>query len=132
MKNIFKKGDLKVYKFVVAEADVASFKGEVVHEVCSTFALTREAEWTTRQFVLDMKEHDEEGIGTFVSLTHKAPAFVGEEIIIRGIISELQGQELICEYDAKVGGRLIADGKTGQKIFKKEKLALLFSSARNK
>jgi fluoroacetyl-CoA thioesterase len=94
--------------------------------------LTREVEWTTRQFVLDMKDEDEEGIGTFVTLNHRGPAFVGEEIAVRGIVLEINGHELICSYEAKVGDRLIADGTTGQKIFKKEKLAQLFSSSKNK
>lgn len=108
---------------VVTLADVASFHGNIVHEVCSTFTLAREAEWATRQFVLEMRDADEEGIGTFVTVNHKAPAFVGEEIVIAGRVEELNGHELICSFEAKVGERLIAEGKTGQKIFKKEKLA---------
>ena len=108
---------------VVKPVDVAAFHGNVVHEVCSTFTLAREAEWTTRQFVLDMRDADEEGIGTFITVNHKAPAFVGEEILIAGKVEELNGNELICTFEAKVGERLVADGKTGQKIFKKEKLA---------
>jgi fluoroacetyl-CoA thioesterase len=130
MKNIFNEGDVKQYRMVVSSADVAAFHGRIVHEVCSTFALTREIEWTTRQFVLDIKDEDEEGIGTFVTLNHKGPAFVGEEITIYGKLLELKGHELICSYEAKVGDRLVADGRTGQKIFKKEKLAQLFASAK--
>jgi fluoroacetyl-CoA thioesterase len=130
MKQLFKKGDIKEHRMRVSSADVAAFKGKVVHEVCSTFALTREVEWTTRQFVLEMKEDDEEGIGTFVTLNHKGPAFVGEEINLQGMVDEINDHELICSYEARVGERLVADGKTGQKIFKKEKLAQLFSNAR--
>lgn len=123
MKNIFKPGDKKETKMVVAAVDVAAFHGTVVHQVCSTFTLAREAEWTTRQFVLAMRDDDEEGIGTFITVNHKGPAFIGEEIEIAGKIEEINGHELICSFEAKVGDRLVADGKTGQKIFKKEKLA---------
>jgi fluoroacetyl-CoA thioesterase len=123
MKNVFKPGDRKETKMVVTSVDFASFHGNVVHQVCSTFTLAREAEWTTRQFVLDMKDADEEGVGTFVTVNHKAPAFEGEEILIAGTLEELNGHELICSFEVKVGARLVADGKTGQKIFKKEKLA---------
>jgi fluoroacetyl-CoA thioesterase len=126
MKPIFKTGDKKEYRSVVSRDDVAAFHGSVVHEVCSTFSLARDIEWTTRQFVLEMRESDEEGIGTFVNIAHKSPAFVGEEITFTGIVEKLNGNELICSVVARVGNRLIAEGTTGQKILKKEKIHKLF------
>lgn len=113
---------------VVAASDVAAFHGKVVHDVCSTFTLSREAEWTTRQFVLEMKDEDEEGVGTFIIVNHRSPAFVGEEIVFLGKVETITGNELICSFEAMVGDRLIADGKTGQKIFNKQKLAQRFQS----
>jgi predicted thioesterase len=127
MKEIFKPGDIKEYRTTVNRKDVAIFQGEVVHEVCSTFALARDIEWTTRQFVLEMKEDDEEGIGTYLQIAHKAPAFVGEELTVKGIFESLTGHELSCSYQVFVGSRLIAEGKTGQKILKREKINILFS-----
>src|SRR6187402_2844103 len=126
MKVVFKPGDQKDYRHVVQPGDVAAFQGEVVHSVCSTFALARDIEWTSRQFVLAMREDDEEGIGTFLSIDHKSPAFVGEEIVFTAYIDQLTGNELICTYEAKVGERLIANGKTGQKILKREKIEKIF------
>ena len=131
MKNIFKPGDVRSYMMTVESTDVAAFHGKVVHEVCSTFTLSREAEWTTRQFVLEMKDDDEEGVGTFITVNHHAPAFVGEQIVFTGRVESIKGHELICTFDARVGDRLIADGKTGQKIFNKEKLAHRFSSVKH-
>jgi predicted thioesterase len=130
MKDIFKRGDVKECRMTVQAGDVAAFHGNVVHEVCSTFTLAREAEWTTRQFVLDLREEDEEGIGTFVTVNHRAPAFVGEEIVVTGRLEEINGHELNCSFEARVGERLVAEGTTGQKIFKKEKLVKLFSSVK--
>jgi fluoroacetyl-CoA thioesterase len=126
MKNIFIIGDKKEYKHIVQHADVAAFGGEIVHEVYATFALARDAEWTTRQFVLDMRDEDEEGIGTFLSIEHKSPAFVGEEVNYSAQVHQINGHELICLYEAKVGARIIATGKTGQKILKKDKIKTLF------
>lgn len=126
MKSIFKKGDRKQTTYVVKESDVASFQGKVVHQVCSTFALAREIEWSTRQFVLEMRDEDEEGIGTLITIDHRGPAFVGEEINFTARIDEINGNELICEYEAKVNDRIIALGKTGQKIMKREKIAKIF------
>jgi predicted thioesterase len=116
--------DLKItqHRYTVKPADVAAFNHETVHAVCSTFVLAREVEWTTRQFVLALRDDDEEGIGTHLSIDHKNPAFVGEEIIFTAQIEELNGHELVCTFQAHANGRLIATGKTGQKILKKEKI----------
>jgi predicted thioesterase len=126
MKAIFKPGDQKIYERVVQEGDVAAFHGEVVHPVCSTFALARDIEWSTRLFVLDMREDDEEGIGTFLSVEHKSPAFIHEKLTIEATVEHITGHELICSYIARVGERIVATGKTGQKILKREKIARLF------
>lgn len=126
MKKIFRPGDSKQIQYLVKEIDVASFKGNVVHPVCATFTLAREIEWATRQFVLEMREDDEEGIGTSLSIEHRGPAFVGEEIVIKAWVEEINGHELICRYEATVKDRLVAIGKTGQKILKREKIAQIF------
>jgi fluoroacetyl-CoA thioesterase len=128
MKSIFKPGDEKQLTFVVSEADIAIFPTGIVHLVYSTFALTRDVEWTTRQFVLDMRENDEEGIGTMISAAHHSPALLGEEVVITGRIKRIFHHEIICSFEAKVGKRLIASGETGQKILKREKFEKLFSS----
>ena len=127
MRDIFKSGDTKTYTHTVTTNDVAAFHGEIVHPVCSTFALARDIEWSTRQFVLEMRDDDEEGIGTFLSIEHKAPAFVGETVNIEAAVENITGHELICSYIARVGNRVIAVGKTGQKILKREKLNQLLS-----
>jgi predicted thioesterase len=127
MKQIFRAGDLKEHKTIVKEADVARFHGALVHPVCSTFALAREIEWTTRRFVLEMKDDDEEGIGTYLQISHLGPAFVGEEITIRGTFESLSGSALLCSFEARVGNRIIATGKTGQKILKLEKIKSIFN-----
>jgi predicted thioesterase len=126
MKDVVKVGDEKNYRRKVVQEDVAAFHGEVVHAVCSTFALARDIEWTTRQFVLDLRDDDEEGIGTHVSIDHKGPAFVGEEIVFTARVDQLNNNELICSFEAKVENRLIATGKTGQKILKREKIRSIF------
>ena len=126
MKDIFKPGDTKQTQYLVKETDVASFLGKVVHPVCATYTLAREIEWATRQFVLDMREDNEEGIGTSLSIDHRGPAFIGEEIVITALVEEINGHELICRYEAKVNDRLIAVGKTGQKILNREKIAQIF------
>lgn len=126
MKNIFKPGDKKEYRTVANASDLAAFQGKVVHPVYSTFALARDIEWTSRQFVLEMCEDDEEGIGTFLSIEHKSPAVMGEEVVVVATIKELTDKELVCSCEVTVEDRLIAIGTTKQKIFRREKIDKIF------
>jgi fluoroacetyl-CoA thioesterase len=128
MKNIFKIGDIKMFEKTVTEKDIAEFENGVVHRVYGTFALGRDAEWTSRLFVLEMKDDDEEGIGTFLNITHHAPALLGQKVLFTASIIRLEKNIIDCRVNAEVSGRLIAECSTGQKIIKKEKLNLLFES----
>lgn len=131
MKNIFTIGDKKVYKKIIKQSDIAQFDSGTVHEVCSTFSLAQAAEWSSRLFVLEMKEANEEGIGTMLTINHKSPALLDDDVEITAFVKEINGNELICNYEAKVGERVVAVGETGQKVLKKEKIDKLFSSLKN-
>ena len=128
MKNPFKPGDIKIYTKVVTPEETATFDAGEVHPVYATFALGRDAEWACRLFVLEMKEDHEEGIGTFLYVDHHAPAVIGSEVVIESILESVEGNHVIAAYKAKVGERLIASGRTGQKIVRKEKLNQLFNT----
>jgi predicted thioesterase len=127
MQHPFQAGDQQHFTRVVREEDCATFDNGMVHRVYSTFALARDAEWCCRLFVLEMKDADEEGIGTMISIQHHAPAKVGSSVDFTATITKLQGHEIICSFEARIGRQLIATGETGQKILKKEKLKRLFS-----
>lgn len=128
MKNIFKPGDIKTHRFTVKSEDVAKFEAGEVHPVCSTFTLAREMEWSSRLFVLEMTEEHEEGIGTFVNVSHRSPALVGQELSVSAKVTSFERNELICEIEVKCGDRLVAIGSTGQKILPKNKIKEIFSS----
>jgi predicted thioesterase len=128
MRVDFKKGDIKKHAFDVASEDYASFETGIVHKVCSTFALGREMEWCARQFVLEMIDEDEEGVGTFLEIKHKSPVFSGERVEVTAEVASMIENELICKIEVKVGRRLIAKGRTGQKILSKEKINQIFTS----
>jgi len=128
MISKFKIGDRKTFERVVRAEDTAAFETGTVHPVYATFALTRDAEWSSRLFVLEMKEEQEEGIGTFVNVKHVSPAFVGNTVLFEAVIDELKGNEVNCSFIAKVEERIIAEGRTGQKILLKEKIEKLFDS----
>ena len=130
MKSVFNKGDIKEFTRIVSENDMASFDSGTVHPVLATFALGRDTEWVCRLFVIDMKEPEEEGIGTFLEIEHQSPAFLGDRVNYTGIFEEHQGNSVICIFKVHVGQRLIATGRTGQKILKKDKINQLFNSIR--
>lgn len=126
MKLVYKVGDEKKIEVLVGEKDTATFEQGMVHPVYATFALGRDAEWCCRLFVLDMRESEEEGIGTSLSINHVAPALLGEKVQIKAWIQSIEKNQIICKYEARVGERLIAFGEQGQKIVKKERLEKLF------
>lgn len=127
MKLIFKPGDKKVYTKIVNNSDLAAFHGEMLHEVCSTFSMARDFEWTSRLFFIEMKEDDEEGVGTFLTIDHISPAFINDEITFTATIVKIEKNELTCAIEARVNNQLIATGSTGQKMLKKEKLKQRFT-----
>ena len=128
MKDIFITGDKKLYHKLVTANDIASFENGTVHPVYSTFAIARDAEWCCRLFVVERKEEDEEGIGTFVNVTHKSPALINSEIVFEAEIIELHGNTINCKWIATCKERVIAEGTQGQKILKKAKLDTIFKA----
>jgi len=128
MLNCFKPGDTKTYSILVTDKDSAAFDSGVVHPVYATFALGRDAEWCCRLFVLEMKESDEEGIGTFLSIEHKSPALIGSRVDFIAKVKSISKNEIICTYEAKVGDRIVACGEQGQKIIKKSRIDAIFAS----
>lgn len=127
MKALFKPGDAKVHTYKVTEGDFARFQAGTVHSVCSTFALGREMEWSSRLFVLEMADDTEEGVGTLLEVIHHGPAFEGEELSFKATVQSLSGNELICLVEVSVGKRVVASGRTGQKILKKDKINQIFT-----
>ena len=131
MIDRFKEGDEKTHSFVVGREDFARFDSGLVHELCSTFKLAREMEWAARLFVLDIKEEEEEGIGTFLQINHENPAFENERV---DLVAEYEGWrkgELRVKVVASVGERLVASGRTGQRVIKKGSLERRLDQIRN-
>lgn len=139
VRNPFQPGDIKRFERKVEAADFANFThaadvpgGGLVHPVYSTFALARDAEWTCRLFVLEMKEEGEEGIGSMVSVVHHAPAFEGETVTFTAILVSVEQNRILCRYEAHVGKRLVADGEQEQSIVDKAKLDAHFQKLQDR
>ena len=127
MKNPFEPGASKTFNHLVTAEDTARFESGDVHAVYSTFALARDAEWSGRVFVLEMKEAGEEGIGTGITIEHTSPALVDQEVVFTATLVEVRKNEVITDFEARVGERVIAKGRQWQKIVVKAKLDKLFA-----
>ena len=75
-----------------------------------------------------MKEEDEEGIGTGITVKHISPALVGQEVVFTAMLKEVNKNEIVTKYNARVGDRTIAEGTQWQKILTKERLERIFST----
>ncbi|MGW8124021.1 thioesterase family protein [Roseivirga echinicomitans] len=128
MVNSVEIGSVRVHRYKVKATDSASFEAGEVHQVMSTFALAREMEWASRLFALELKEEGEEGIGTMLEIAHVSPALFNTELSFEAKLVSIQKNELICEIRVSDENRLVATGRTGQKILKKDKLNQIFTS----
>lgn len=131
MKFLFEKGDIKTFEIEVTDENIASFDSGNVHKVLSTFSVGKYAEWVCRLFAIDMKNEDEEGIGTFLEVKHQSAALIGEKVLFTGVFDRIDGNEIICNFTAVAGKRLVASGKTGQKILKKDKIESIFNKLKS-
>jgi fluoroacetyl-CoA thioesterase len=116
----FKSGDIEKFTRIVRPGDLARFGTDLVHPLYSTFALARDAEWTCRQFVIQLAEADEEGMGTAIQVNHKSPAAEGSLVEITATLRSIHGNEITCDFTAICGNHIIATGYQVQKILKKE------------
>lgn len=116
----------KTFRRLVRPEDCAAFDSGLVHPLYATFALARDAEWCCRLFVLDLKEDQEEGIGTFLEIEHISPARQGETVEFTARADRLEDRELQCTFEARVQGRLVARGRQRQRILPLEKIRTLY------
>lgn len=128
MRNRFKKGDQKRHRFIVKEQDFATFNGEVVHPVCSTYKLGQEMEWSSRLFMLDIIDEDEEGVGTMLHIDHLNPVFVGQEVELIATFESFEDRNLLCNIEVYSQEQLVAKGRTGQKLLKRSSLNTLMKA----
>ena len=127
MKNRLKIGEKRIFTHKVQEEDIATFASGTVHNVCSTFTMAKYIEWTSRLFIIDIKNEDEEGIGTMIKINHLSPAFINQELLFEATVKSINQHELICEVIVSFNGRRIAKAETGQKLLKTDKINEIFS-----
>lgn len=128
MKNPFHIGDQKEYSTEVTPDKLAAFDAGLVHPVYSTFALGKDVEWACRLFVLEMKEEGEEGVGSYLSIDHLYPAPLKSVVRIVATLLEVNGNEIVCSYEAFANGKMIARGRQSQRILDHARFSALIES----
>ncbi len=111
--------------FEVTKEMCPEFEGRVVHHVCATWTLVQFMEVAGRKILIDFLEPDEEGVGSHVSCDHVGPAAIGRSVRVVATVATADERELVCDVAVFRGDRLIASGKTVQRVLPRVKLARL-------
>ena len=122
MKPGMEVGQTATVTASVTEDMFAQFEGHVVHEAYSTVSMVYHMEWAARQIILPYIEDHEEGIGAAVSVKHVAPTAVGTNVYVTATLTELKGNIIITEVEAKNDKGVIGAGKVTQAILTKEEI----------
>ena len=122
MKNGLVPGIQAEVSFTVAPEMCPAFDGEIVHQVCSTWEIVHFMEMAGRKVLMDFLDAGEEGVGSHASCDHMGPAPVGTTVRVVATVADVNERELVCDCAAFRGDRMIATGKTVQKVFPRETL----------
>ena len=117
MRNGLIVGTEVELEFTVTPEMCPAYDDEIVHEVCSTWEIVHYMEMAGRKMLLGYLEVDEEGVGSHASCDHVGPALVGSTVRVAARATRVSDRELTCECAAYCGQRLVATGRTVQKIF---------------
>lgn len=122
MKAGLELGNQAEVTFRVTEEMCPAFDDVVVHCVCSTWTIVQYMEVAGRKVLAPHLEPNEEGVGSHVSCDHLGPAPVGSDVKVIATASRVADRELVCDTAAFCGEKMIAMGKTVQRIFPKDVL----------
>jgi fluoroacetyl-CoA thioesterase len=88
-----------------------------VHPFYATYWLARHMEEAGRKIILPFLEDGEAGIGTAVSVRHRAPALPGMRVLVTAAHERTDGNRVHARCSAtRDDGVLVADGETEQAI----------------
>lgn len=95
-----------------------------VHPVYATYSMAKHFEEAGRKLLVQHLEAGEAGIGTAVSVEHRAPSWVGDAIRVTARCVEARSDRLTCECWATDSyGRDLGRGTTVQAILPAEVVA---------
>ncbi len=130
VKSGLEPGIQEEVNFVVTEDMCPAFDGHVVHRVCATWTIVHYMELAGRRILIQFLEPDEEGVGSHVTCDHLGPAPVGSTVRVIASVADVSDRELVCDVVAFREAKLIASGKTGQRVFPREVLDRILKASK--
>jgi predicted thioesterase len=129
MKPTIQVGTTASLSFCVTSEMQPNFGGKTIHPVCSTWDMAHQFELAARQTLEPHLNEDEQGIGTFLSIDHCAPASLGKTVFVEAIITELDESTVVCAISAKIDSLVCATGKQVQRVLPTSILTSLIDEA---
>lgn len=117
--------------FVVKPEMTAVLDGKEIHQVCSTFWMVYYAEVAARRAIEPFFDPGENAVGALIELRHKAMAGVGAHVLVRAVVSEVDGKRIRCNVSAVAinTNTLLAEGIQDQVVMRTEVLASKVAAA---
>lgn len=98
-------------RFKVTEEMLASVVGSGRLEVLSTPSMIAMMENVAESLVADKLPEGMISVGTRVCVRHKAPAWLGDEVIVRARVREVSGRKLVFDVECLRGGTVLGEGE---------------------
>jgi fluoroacetyl-CoA thioesterase len=94
-----------------------------VHPVYATYWLAKHMEEAGRKIILPFLEDGEEGIGSAVSVRHRAPAVPGTRVEVVAEHVRTDENRVLARCVARAGDVVVGEGETEQTILPKRVIA---------
>lgn len=120
MKPGLKEGDTAELEITVDKSMVASFGGQIVHDLYSTSNLINHMEWAARKLITPYLEDHEEGMGCHISVSHRSLTLLSMKVTIRATVTDIHDNKIECQVEAFNSRAKIARGTIVQAIVHKQ------------
>src|SRR5437868_3187853 len=100
--------------------EMTAILDEQIHNLYSTFSLTRDAERASRRAIVDYLESDEDAIGYEIYLKHFAPTHVGEKVTVTATLMRIEENKVLCALEAFNEKGKFAEGWNSQVVLPKK------------
>lgn len=97
-------------EFVVNDYDLADALGSGDVAVLGTPQVIAWMEQATLNLAASFLASTCTTVGIHADIRHLAPSLVGDTIVIRAVISEVQGKKIFFDVTASLGDRIVAQG----------------------
>src|SRR5262245_34785738 len=110
MRNRPAVGDTVTHRVTVSPEMTARLFDREVHPVYATAWMVRHAEEAGRLLVEPHLGPDEDATGYRIEVTHDRPAQVGEEVIVRATVTEVDERSCTATFEVRTDDAVVGRG----------------------